>query len=130
MGVHNWITEAKYKQIKAVLKVPADDRKAMKKFGIGASTCRNIRNTHNFLEYSARVGRSHRYKAVRPIFIPAGIKPDAKKTLRELKQLEPVQDNGFKMLGLGILVVLGVLLLAFFLGVWAFSKIILGLGLV
>ena len=47
------ITEEKYLKIKAELKSPADDKRAMKKYGLGASTVRRIRNTRNFYQYCA-----------------------------------------------------------------------------
>lgn len=54
MGIHNKITESRYYKIKAETNSPADDKASMEKFGIGASTCRNIRNTKNYSEYMAR----------------------------------------------------------------------------
>lgn len=82
MGVHNRISEDKYYQIKAVTKVPADDAATMKKFGVGASTCRTVRNTADYQEYCERVFRYHghpkkkaqrevREFIVEPKFIPA-----------------------------------------------------------
>lgn len=53
MGIHNKITEVRYYKIKAVTKVPADDKASMENYGIGASTCRKIRNTKNYAEYVA-----------------------------------------------------------------------------
>lgn len=47
------VTEEKYLKIKAELKSPADDKRIMKKYGLGASTVRRIRNTRNFYQYHA-----------------------------------------------------------------------------
>ena len=47
------ITEEKYLKIKSEIKSPADDKRIMKKYGIGASTVRRIRNTRNFYQYRA-----------------------------------------------------------------------------
>lgn len=58
------ITEKKYLKIKAELKSPADDKRIMKKYGLGASTVRRIRNTRNFYQYRATstTGRRTRKK--------------------------------------------------------------------
>lgn len=48
------VTKQKYYEIKKQLHTPKDDAAAMKKFGLGASTIRNIRNTKNYDEYTKR----------------------------------------------------------------------------
>lgn len=116
MGVHNRITEAKYKQIKAVLKVPADDKKAMKKFGVGATTCRNIRLTKNYLEYSMRVYKNHK----RTIIVPS------RAVSKAPSRRSDTQDGTSRMIGLttalaGLILVLVVFVLAVFIGVWFFG---------
>lgn len=47
------ITEEKYLKIKSELNSPKDDCRVMKKYGIGKSTTRRIRNTQNYYEYRA-----------------------------------------------------------------------------
>lgn len=116
MGVHNRITESKYKQIKAVLKVPADDKKAMKKFGVGATTCRNIRLTKNYLEYSMRVSKSHK----RMIIVPSRAISKVPRTRFD------TQDGTSRMIGLttalaGLILVLVVFVLAVLFSMWFFG---------
>lgn len=58
----NCITEEKYLKIKSELNSPKDDCRIMKKYGIGATTTRRIRNTKNYYEYRATstTGRKER----------------------------------------------------------------------
>lgn len=59
MGTHNRITEERYRQMKELLKAPADDRVIAQTFGVSTSTCRNVRNTKDYAEYCERVFRYH-----------------------------------------------------------------------
>lgn len=62
MGMHNRITEKRYNAAKAELKSPKDDKRVMRKYGFGATTARNIRNTDNFYEFRQKgtTGRRQR----------------------------------------------------------------------
>ena len=59
MGSHNCITMKKYKTLKQVLKTPADDASAVRKFGVSKTTCRMVRNTADYAEYCERRFRYH-----------------------------------------------------------------------
>lgn len=50
----NIITEEWYNKIKPHVGNPKDDSKNKKKYGIGQSVVRNIRNTNSFAEYEKR----------------------------------------------------------------------------
>lgn len=62
MGIANRITEERYNQAKAELKSPKDDKRVMRKYGFGATTAMNIRNTDNFYEYrmKSKTGKARR----------------------------------------------------------------------
>ena len=51
----NCVTPELYAELKSKLKRPVDDKKVMRKYKIGNSTCRSIRNTKSYEEYRARV---------------------------------------------------------------------------
>lgn len=50
----NIITEERYNKIKPHVGLPKDDKKNSKKFGVGMTVLRDIRNTKNFAEYKGR----------------------------------------------------------------------------
>ncbi len=54
MGMHNRITEKRYKAAKVELKTPKDDARVAKKYGFGLTTARKIRTTDNFYEYRSK----------------------------------------------------------------------------
>lgn len=114
MGVHNRISENKYNAMKRVTRVPADDHRTMKLFGVGASTCRNVRNTENYQEYCERVFRYHGH----PNRVKTYSTKAPKKELNELKA--PAQstntDNSLRMWGAVIL--FGLVVLTAVLTVW------------
>lgn len=99
MGVHNRISENKYNAMKRVTKVPADDANTMRAFGVGASTCRNVRNTANYQEYCERVFRYHGHphgKTVKPRYIP--VNPEAIAPI-----IRPQKEPESRMLGIVLL---------------------------
>ena len=51
----NCVTPGLYAELKSKLNRPADDKKVMREYKIGASTCRTIRNTKSYEEYRSRV---------------------------------------------------------------------------
>lgn len=59
MGVHNRITKQKYNSMKKYLKKPSDDPTVAEKFGVGLTTCRNVRRTKDYNAYLERVFRFH-----------------------------------------------------------------------
>lgn len=60
-GMNHPMTKEIYNKMKPELKTPADDQKAMEKYGFGQATVRNVRNTKDFTEYCERVFRYHGY---------------------------------------------------------------------
>lgn len=79
----NIITLKRYNKIKPHVGNPKDDSKNKKKYGIGQSVIRDIRNTKNFAEYKKR-GASYR-KAVKEAKAFPTASPIATKSL----QVEP-----------------------------------------
>lgn len=59
MGLHNRITEAKFKAIKKDCKTPFDDPLVAEAHGVSVTTARNVRNSNNYQEYCERVFRYH-----------------------------------------------------------------------
>ncbi len=51
------VTSELYDELKTKLHRPSDDRKVMREYKIGASTCRTIRNTADYSEYRERIDR-------------------------------------------------------------------------
>lgn len=115
MGVHNRISENKYNAMKRVTKVPADDHRTMELFGVGASTCRNVRNTENYQEYCERVFRYHGHpNRPKPVMRPA-MRKLPEEELEEFKSaIENANNpNSLRMWG-GVLLFVMVLLTAIF----------------
>lgn len=59
MGLHNRITEERFKAIKKDCSTPFDDPFVAEKHDVGLTTVRNIRNSTNYQEYCERVFRYH-----------------------------------------------------------------------
>lgn len=82
MGVHNRITEDKFKQIKALAKEPQTDDLIAGRFSVSRSTVRNIRLSKDYQRYCERVFRFHGHPVGQKIAI---YQPDVEKLNRDME---------------------------------------------
>lgn len=110
MGVNNRITEKKYNEIKKTAQalrkrgysVGGTDQIVMERFGIGATTARQIRLTTSFQAYLRRSSTSRRHQ-IRYEY--------DKRTLDELKHRRAAKKESYAA-NVALLFIFGILLLA------------------
>lgn len=106
----NTITLERYNEIKPHVGNPKDDSKNMKKFGVGQTVVRDIRNTKNYVEYRKR-GATYR-KAVKQAKAVPRKSPIVVKSL----QVEPKvnkKHNVVDILVIAVIIALFIAVLAF-----------------